>query len=96
MTDSTELHNLLTPEALSDASTLRVTRTVVEEGEDSTGDPALFVWVLLSDDTAESDQTWDRLQPIAQRVKALLREHGESRWPYIRFQTESFFARRAG
>lgn len=67
----------------------RVNRFEVQEGFDSTGDPALYIWVLLRDDTPPDEQTSDKVRPIKERIVRALREAGESRWPYVRFRTEA-------
>ena len=68
---------------------LKPTRIEIRPTADSTGDPALEVWVLVSDATPESDLVFENTQPIRNRVKEVLREIGEERWPYVQFRTES-------
>ena len=56
-------------------------------GLDHTGDPALWIWVFLTDDVSKDDETFLRaaqrlptiLDPIARRV-------APDRWPYLSFR----------
>ena len=58
--------------------------------EDSTGDPAIRVWLILEHDTdredAEKRKALNRLELLF-RVK--LQEEGIERWPYVRVRTRS-------
>jgi hypothetical protein len=61
---------------------------VIKTGDDSTGDPAVWVWVILADRAAGS-LAFEVLQEMRNGVKAVLRRLKIDRYPYIRFRTES-------
>jgi hypothetical protein len=60
-----------------------------EFGRDSTGEAAVWIWVLV-DDAAANDArfttTSDRLQ---REIRQSLQRTGLDRWPYVRFRTAS-------
>lgn len=57
-----------------------------ETGEDSTGDPALWVWVLMRDEVADAVSD-DEVSAVRQRLFDAARRVNPERWPYIRFRT---------
>ncbi len=63
--------------------------TRFELGSDQGGDPAVFVTVLLDEATKDEDWTSPKLDPSADRIRALLRGTGTARWPYVRFARPS-------
>ena len=56
-------------------------------GLDHTGDPALWIWVFLTDDVSKDDETFLK---AAQRLRAILdpiaRRVAPDRWPYLSFR----------
>jgi hypothetical protein len=58
-------------------------------GTDEAGDPAVYVVVLLDEGTRDEDWTSEKLDPIAQTIRAALRAAGVSRWPYVRYSKPS-------
>ena len=60
-----------------------------EVGLDSTGDEAVFVWIILSDKTPKRDFARDRLSVLEGAVRSALTEKQVYAWPYVRFRTES-------
>jgi hypothetical protein len=59
----------------------------VEIGDDSTGDPALWLWIIVDDDVA-NDAEFPKLSAnIQDRIRHALRKADIERWPYIRFRT---------
>lgn len=55
-----------------------------EIGLDSTGDPALWIWLILE----QSEDAWSRENraELRERIDKTLRDVGVARWPYIRFR----------
>jgi hypothetical protein len=74
----------------------KVARLEYEDRPDSTGYPSVYVYVLFTDDTPDSDQTLEKVRPISNFVKEALRAKGETRWPYVRFRRESEYAELVG
>jgi hypothetical protein len=66
-----------------------VVGTQFDLGTDGTGDPAVYVVVLLDDATKDEDWTSPKLEPIADRFREELRAAGIDRWPYVRFAKPS-------
>lgn len=58
-------------------------------GEDSTGDPAVFVLALLDDKTQDKDWTSKNLDPIADRLTEAVVATGVGRIVYVRFARPS-------
>jgi hypothetical protein len=59
-------------------------------GDDSTGDPAVWVWLVLDDGVnVEAAQTRARLDQLRGQIHESLRRAGITRWPYVRMQTRS-------
>lgn len=71
-----------------------VARIEVEERLDSTDYPSLFFWVLFPDSVTEEEQTLEAVQPLEWTIKEEVWRLGETRWPYVRFRTESEYERR--
>ena len=84
-----DIQKLLDPASLDLPDSPRVVRIELEEGFDSTGDPALYIWVLLADDTPDEEQTWQKVREIRRIIRETLHDAQEERWPYVRFRTES-------
>lgn len=60
-----------------------------ELGIDSSGDPALWVWVFVDSDVAASAEFTQIATDIRQLLRDSLTAAGVTRWPYIRFRTAS-------
>ncbi|MDB5311249.1 MAG: hypothetical protein JWO38_5451 [Gemmataceae bacterium] len=62
-----------------------------EFGTDSTGDPAVWVWVVVPDDADVESKAFDGFEKsIDKVVRGWLKEVGkEDVWPYIRLRTPS-------
>jgi hypothetical protein len=60
-----------------------------ELGADSTGDPAVWVWIFVDSETATSENFTQLANDIQHRVRESLTTAGVMRWPYIRFRTAS-------
>jgi hypothetical protein len=60
----------------------------VRIGRDSTGDPAVWIWVIIRDEVGGKG-FFKRVPEVEQRIEAALRRAHIDLWPYIRFRTES-------
>jgi hypothetical protein len=58
-----------------------------EPREDSTGDPAVWVWVYVDDKVAEQEDFPKLAGEVRQLIRDALAAAGIMRWPYIRFRT---------
>ena len=85
MHDSLAIHEMLEQAHVSD----QVNTYVVRTGEDSTGDPAVKIWVILNDEVGESPDFGRETADISQQVVAVLRDRHVDLWPYVRFRTRS-------
>jgi hypothetical protein len=56
---------------------------------DQTGDPAVFVTVVLAENTPESAWTSKHLDPISELLYTTLQDADLDRWIYVRFATPS-------
>lgn len=76
---------------LQDQSQLasRIERIEITEGLDSTGDPALYIWVLLANDVPAKLITLKTVRPLEQAVVRHIFQRGDTRWPYVHFQRVS-------
>ena len=63
---------------------------LVEVGEDAAGEPAVWVWAILRDDT-EEDWEFPKLEEIREKVSEAVRRslHESPPWVYVRFRGES-------
>lgn len=60
----------------------------IKIGDDSTGDPAVWVWVILAE-PVEGPRIVEILREMQTGVDAVLRRLKIDRYPYIRFRTEA-------
>jgi hypothetical protein len=58
-----------------------------ETGDDASGDPAVWVWINVTEDAVEKKLIAKGWQPIYETVDAAARAIAASRWPYVRFQS---------
>ncbi len=65
----------------------RVVSTLFSVRPDSTGDAAVWVWVILAD--REEDWTLAEVRPLTELIEGALTEGGVRAIPYVRFRTES-------
>ena len=62
----------------------------VRLGNDSTGDPAAWIWLVLKDDVEiESGEVQDELARLREAYRNALQRGGIDRWPYISVRTRS-------
>jgi hypothetical protein len=57
-----------------------------EFGEDSTGDPAVWIWLTVDDELQPSNQSISGLNRFVTDVRSDLLRAGLSYWPYVRFR----------
>jgi hypothetical protein len=58
-------------------------------GADSTGEPAIWVWVFVDPDVAAGEDFNTLASDVQRRVRDSLAEAGIARWAYVRFRTAS-------
>lgn len=56
---------------------------------DSSGDPAVWIWVIVDDEAAKRERFFEHTATVRQSIQSALRRHGVRRWPYIHFRTVS-------
>lgn len=61
----------------------------IEFGTDSTGDPALWLWIILEDRAADGVEFAALTAGVREQIRRALRDAQIERWPYIRFRTAS-------
>lgn len=60
-----------------------------EFDNDAAGDPAVWLFVTVSDDESESDKFEDHALAVLDTLRKAVLSSGIQRWPYIRFRSES-------
>jgi hypothetical protein len=60
----------------------------VRIGNDSTGDPAVWIWVIIKDEVGGKGFI-KRVPEVEQRIETALRRARIKLWPYVHFRTES-------
>jgi hypothetical protein len=61
-----------------------------EIGDDSTGDPAVWIWLILNDDRdIEARETREWLRRVRLAIRSALQDRGVERWPYISVRSRS-------
>lgn len=63
---------------------------------DATGAPAVWVWVVVDDAAAASENFPTVAAEIRDAIRDVLHQAGIDRWPYVRFRTRSEEAELAG
>lgn len=58
----------------------------IELGLDSTGDPALWIWLDVADAHEPTSAMITRLRKFKDKVYRTLLDEGVSRWPYVRLR----------
>ncbi len=100
-----EALSVLRPDRYSDPEALRIGKLVEREvasrlpewvaelrfetGPDSTGDPAMWVWVILRDDAGVGQPARQDVTPVRSLMFQAAREVAPDRWTYVRFRTVS-------
>jgi hypothetical protein len=73
-----------------------VTGLSCETGTDVVGDPAVWIWVEVTDAATKKGRIEKAGQGLHERIAAAYRRVGGRRWPFIRFRSPDAFARREG
>jgi hypothetical protein len=55
-------------------------------GEDSTGDPAVWIWLTVEDESQPSPKSIEGLTRFVTEVRSDLLRAGLRHWPYVRFR----------
>lgn len=58
-----------------------------ELGPDSTGEPAVWVWVIVDDAAGEEEGFTKAALKLEEQIREALLAAGVARWPYVRFRT---------
>lgn len=67
-----------------------------ELGVDSTGDPAVWIWTIFSDDEAAAEKFGEDTDLVREKIFVAFHDAGIERWPYVRFRSASEHAELAG
>ena len=81
MTKALELVRRLLPE--------EVVEVKHEFNTDWTGDEAVWIWVIMRDESADESDSFEKSKDIQEQIEVALRRTGAKRWPYVHFRTES-------
>jgi len=60
-----------------------------ETGEDHTGAPALWIWVILKDEAAEEEVLGANMRTVRDLFQRMVKELKVGRWPFFRVRTVS-------
>ncbi|MBX3362455.1 MAG: hypothetical protein KF912_03740 [Phycisphaeraceae bacterium] len=74
----------------------KVIETRFRLGIDDAGDDAIFVLVVLDEQTKDTEWTTANFQPIMDQIHEAIRAAGLTDWPYFRFARPSELNRVAG
>jgi hypothetical protein len=61
----------------------------IEFGTDSTGDPAVTIWLIVDDDPNPPKRVLDQVTRFVSETESDLIDSGLRHWPYIRFSPAS-------
>ncbi len=56
---------------------------------DWAGDPAVRFWVIMQDAIADSEEILEHAEPVRSTILHALRDAEISRWPFLRFRSQS-------
>jgi hypothetical protein len=65
-----------------------VTRIGFEFGEDSTGDPAVWISIFVKRDLEPTKETVDAIHDFAQAIRLEIIEARKRHWPYVRIRMD--------
>jgi len=58
-------------------------------GNDSTGDPAVWIWIVVKDAAADVAASAETATRLSRDIRQALHKAGSDRWPYLSFRTVS-------
>ena len=61
----------------------------IEFGADSTGDPAVTIWLVVDDDSNPSKHVLNKVTQFVRDIENDLMDLGLRHWPYVRFSPAS-------
>lgn len=81
----TELQDLISVEKLQEQGFSKVREVHIDEGLDSTGDPAYFIWVLMDDAVSSEELSWKALEPMQSTIFRIAWAFSREKiWPFVR------------
>lgn len=86
-----EIQQALRPEKVGWKGSPRVEEYRFELGKDQSDDDAVFVTVVLSENTSDAEWTSEALDPLITRVREVVAETHSDRYVYVRFNRPSDF-----
>lgn len=85
-----ELQDLISVEKLQAQGFKNVREVHIDEGHDSTGDPAYFIWVLMDDAVPDAALKWADLEPLDNLIFQTAWQFSRQKiYPHIRVQKVS-------
>ncbi|MEX2560735.1 MAG: hypothetical protein WD403_12515 [Pirellulales bacterium] len=60
-----------------------------ETGDDATGQPAIWVWVVFKDEAGQNVASLTNVKHVRELLETAVRKLGVKHWPYVRFRTAS-------
>ena len=57
--------------------------------EDPVLDDMVLVWVIVPDETPESQLIWPAVEPIEEKIRGFFRDRGMDLFPMVRFRRQS-------
>jgi len=60
-----------------------------EFGQDSSGDPAVWIWVVVDDAAVDEATFANATTRFSREIRGMLQKVGLDRWPYVRLRTAS-------
>ena len=87
---TSELAELIQPDALEKAGFPRPKRVSIVAGTDHTGEEALYATIVYPDDTPLDRLTWARVKPMVQWIRDQVRAaDDEQRWAFVNVTREA-------
>jgi hypothetical protein len=83
--ETRQIHQIISKRPLPES----VQAFKVEFGTDSTGDPAVTIWLIVDDDPNPPKRVLEQTTRFVRETESDLLNLGLRHWPYIRFSPES-------
>ena len=83
--DARKIHQVIQKRQLPES----IRKFHVEFGTDSTGDPAVTIWLVVDDDPNPPKQVLDQVTEYVREIRDDLMDSRLHHWPYIRFSSAS-------